>query len=189
MRDGVHTRRITVEGRLVFLHDFEFCCVRGAITGFILGIYCRLRSLTEVLNSLLHRKSTHGLLTVNGGERNEIKVIETMARIYQDLMDICDDVNLCYGTQLLFGFGAMFFYTLLMLFTVFKDLSVGGRLTKATISSGTYGIYYNLVLTGLILTCSLLECEVSMCRGIKEGVGWVGGEGGVGGVKGGVGEG
>lgn len=106
---------------------------------------------------------------MKSGETNEIKVIETTATIYQLLMDICDDVNLCYGTQLLFGFGAVYFYTLLMLFTVYKDLSVGGRLTTATISSGAYGLYFTSVLTGVIMTCSWLESEVGGEGEMKRG--------------------
>lgn len=147
---------------LFFYSNIYFTTSVGSITSVVSGIYIRLLSISEFLTLKLNSKNTkHKFINVQEVDKtSDSKVIEILAEIYQDLVEICDEVNICYGFQTMLGFGLIFFSTLFTNFTAYIDIVNDGHLSSVTIYTMTFSVYFNFFLVSVILVCSLLEFEV-----------------------------
>lgn len=134
----------------------------GSITAYVMGIYVRLVSMSKFLELKKIRKlSSQNCVHVKGVEdKNSSEVIGILTTIYQQLIDICDDVNLVYGFQTMLGFGLIFFYTLFTNLTAYTDFWNDGRLSPVTINAISFSVYFNISIASVLFTCSLLDSEV-----------------------------
>lgn len=127
----------------------------GSVSVYTLAIKYRLDSLTVVLKRFLKPKGNVKFIQVL--KMNDVDVISALADIYNDLMDMCDEINVCFGYQLMISFGLVFFYTLFTTFSAYTDLVNEGFLAPTTISSACFCIYCNFFLSLVIMTCSMVE--------------------------------
>lgn len=140
--------------------NFTICV--GSVTCFVLSVFVRLISVNEVLKLQLSRRSEEKIILVKAIDRkDDVEVIRTLADIFSDLMDTCDDINVSYGIQLMVGFGMIFFYALFASFTAYTDYVTEGRLTFISIAPLAFSCYYIFVLTIIIITCGLIDGEVN----------------------------
>lgn len=133
----------------------------GSVTAYITGVGVRLESINKVLKIGLKTKASQKLLFIEAFETHKkVEIYGTLAEIYSDLMDVCDEINMCFGFQLMISFGLIFFYTLFMSFSAYTDLISGGRLTPVSISSILFCVYFNIILSSVIFICNTIEVEV-----------------------------
>ena len=129
---------------------FTFCI--GSVSAYTLAIFYRLQSINEVLQ----RKYLQSKAGKTIGKIRDEKVFMVSMKVYSSLMDVCDDVNLCYGFSTMLGFGTVFFYTIFTSFTAYMDIIGSKKLLPATISSVSFCIYYNIYLSLVIFSCMVL---------------------------------
>lgn len=145
---------------LYIYSSFYFSFSIGLVTNYILRMHARLSCISQVLKSIFKRSDGKKIVHVEALSRNnDSKVIANLAEIYQDLIESCDEINICYGFPLMLGFGLIFFLTLFTSFTVYTDFLDGGFLTGSYSTLG-FCIYYNLILISLIVTCNRLDIGV-----------------------------
>lgn len=146
---------------LYFYASLYFSLSVGSVTVYVVGIYFRLVSMRNVLKLKLNNFSYGRILFIDAFHRHEdVDVYGTLADIYSDLIEICDEINSCFGFQLMLSFGLVFFYSLFTSFSIYTDFVDEGRLSANTISSALFCAYFNFFLTVVILTCNLTEREV-----------------------------
>lgn len=150
---------------LFIYSSLYFCLSVGSITVYIMGVYLRINSIADflklrlLLKSLLFRGNM--LVIKSKDQQDDVEVISTLMDIYNDILDTCDEINICFGFQLMIAFGIIFFYTLFTTFTAYTDLINDGCLTPSTICSTIFCIYFNLALASIIFYCILMESSVS----------------------------
>lgn len=145
----------------IFLYlyaGFHFTIGVGAITLFVVGTHLRLKTISEILAMRIRKEEAWEKR--EPFEKSDEEVFTSLAQIYQELMEICDDMNFCYGFQIMLAFGLMFFYTLFTFFTAYTDFMVVKYLTDVTISSIGFALYYNFVLLAVIFACIVANQQV-----------------------------
>lgn len=147
----------------LFLYSsFYFTATVGTITSYILGTYIRLLPIGIILKSKLKRGRNMKFIVVHEiNNQNDSEVIATLAEVYHMLIDVCDDINHCYGFQTMLGFGLIFLNTLFTSFTAYTDVVNDGNLSPSTIVSIAFSAYYNFFIASVLFSCSLLEKEVT----------------------------
>lgn len=145
---------------LVLYASLYFSMSIGSVSGYTLGVFYRLRSI----NKILQYKLSFGreVTKVLNNEKEEQNIYVGLTNIYTDIMGVCDSINLCFGCQMMLGFGTVFFFTILTTFSAYTDIINAGYLNPTTISSITFCIYYNLFLASVIHTCNMLTTEVCL---------------------------
>jgi 7tm Chemosensory receptor len=143
---------------LVLYASLYFTLSVGSAASYNYGVYKRLESVNEVLLTKLNQPGIIHVKTTNQTEETEVFV--GLSQIYSILMNVCDDINLCFGFQMMLGFGIVFFYTLFTTFTAYTDFVSEGTLSSTTISSIAFCIFFNVFLTLVIFTCNILDKEV-----------------------------
>lgn len=139
-----------------------FCLSVGSITVYVLGVYFRLVTMNEILTLKLKNFSFGRILFVDSfNKRQDADVYGALTNIYSEIIDQCDEINVCFGFQLMLAFGLIFCYSLFTSFTVYTDFIDKGKLTTETISSASFCAYFNFFLTVVILTCNLADQEVN----------------------------
>lgn len=131
-------------------------------TTFIMGAVVRLRSMREYLVRMLnsnHDKITDVKCSVAD---DRVKALATLADAYNELLNFCDEINVCFGFQLMISFGLIFFYTLFTSFSAFVDFANEGCLSDIVISSILFCGYFNFVLLMIIFACYLVERQVTL---------------------------
>lgn len=135
----------------------------GICTLSILAVIIRLKRINCVCKSLLihgdYQKSVTKVRTINS--EDEMATIGKLYEIYSLCIDVCDLINLCFMFQVMLGYGLVFFHTIFVSFTVYKDFSTFGCLLPETTCSLAFCLYYNLFLILIIAMCSSAEQEVS----------------------------
>lgn len=133
----------------------------GSVTIYIMAVRYRLDTIITVLKLCLHRRSIGKFLLVKEVSQNDdIPILRALADIYSDLIHICEEINVCFGFQLMVSYGLIFFYTLFTSFSAYTDLINEGFLTPITLTSATFCLYFNFFLTNVVLTCSMVENRV-----------------------------
>lgn len=143
---------------LYFYASFYFSLGTGAMTIYTLNVYFRLATIEQILQLKLDKKLNQKFIKA---EKDNEKVLITLSDTYSDLLDCCDDVNLCFGLGMMLSFGLVFFYTLFIVFTVYTDILNEKTLSPITATSVGFCFYYNLFLTSVIFTCTRVEEKVS----------------------------
>lgn len=143
---------------LVLYASLYFTLSVGMGASYSYGIFKRLESVNEVLLTKLNKPGVVHVKTTN--QTKEMETFAGLSQVYSILMDICDDVNLCFGFQMMLGFGIVFFYSLFTTFTGYTDFITEGTLSPTTISSIAFCVFFNFFLTLVIFTCSMLDVEV-----------------------------
>lgn len=138
---------------LYFYAGMYFTVAVGGITLFSVAIFLRLRSMNEILMSRI---------TVRHEATLNREVFATLAAVYEEIIEICDEINFCYGLQVMMSFGLIFVYSLFTLFTAYTDFVADKRLNDATISSLGFSVYYDFVLIVVIKTFRSTERQVSL---------------------------
>lgn len=135
----------------------------GICTASILSIIIRLKRINVVCKSLLihgdYGDTVTRVRTIN--KSDEMETIGKLYEIYSLCIDVCDLINLCFMFQVMLGYGLVFFHTIFVSFTVYKDFSTLGCLLPETTCSLAFCLYYNLFLILIIAMCSGAEQEVS----------------------------
>lgn len=135
----------------------------GIGTASILSIIIRLKRINSVCKSLLihgdYENSVKKVRTIN--KEDEMEMIGKLYEIYSLCIDVCDLINLCFMFQVMLGYGLVFFHTIFVSFTVYKDFSTHGCLLPETTCSLAFCLYYNIFLILIIAMCSSAEQEVS----------------------------
>lgn len=147
---------------LVLYASLYFVLSIGSVTNYIIGVYCRMKSVNEVLQLKLNESNGGKIVKVRNSTDEDTKLFVGLSKIYNSLMDVCNLINLCYGFQMMLGFGLVFFFTLFTIFTAYTDIYNDGRLTSETIPSLAFCVFYSLFLTSVVFTCSLLDKEVEL---------------------------
>lgn len=132
----------------------------GSSTAYILGAAIRLSSIEDFLIQMLNTNAKQ-ITFVKNVNYERINIFENLADAYNDIMDLCDEINICYGFQLMMSFGLIFFYTLFTLFSTYMDFINEEHLSSVVITSFMFCIYYNFILSAVIISCSLIEKHVS----------------------------
>lgn len=137
--------------------------VGACSTASILSIIIRLKRINCVCKSLLihgdYENSIKKVQTVN--KNDEMETIGKLYEIYSLCIDVCDLINLCFMFQVMLGYGLVFFHTIFVSFTVYKDFSTYGFLLPETTCSLAFCLYYNIFLILIIAMCSSAEQEVN----------------------------
>lgn len=141
--------------------SFYFSFNVGSSTAYILGTVVRLNSMKEFLKQILSTNTKKLTVVKSVNHKGNINVFETLADAYNDLMDLCDEINVCFGFQLMMSFGLIFFYTLFTLFSAYMDFINEEHFTAVVISSVMFCVYFNFVLSTVIISCSFVEKQVS----------------------------
>lgn len=153
----------------VFLYIYSslyFTISVGTVSGSIAGAYFRLKSITEILNLKFMHKSSgkYSTSTIRGvlnGDFDSADVIRALTEAYYKSIDICDEINVVFCIHMMLGFGIIFFNSLFTGFTAYKDIATGGSLSGSSVPSIVFGVYYNIVLSAIIFSCTILESEVT----------------------------
>lgn len=133
----------------------------GSVAIYVMGVWYRLTSITKVLKLRLHRKVPRKILLVQETKNcDDVEILRTLTDIYSDLMDACNEINACFGFQLMISFGLIFLFTLFTSFSAYTDIVDEGFLTHVSISSIIFCVYFNFFLSIVIYTCSITEHEV-----------------------------
>lgn len=162
----LNARMYYLDGSLLkvplFLYSsFYFTISIGAVTGITRGLQMRIESISHILKTLSRRPGNDKIVKVSSSTRNsDAEIISTLADIYQDIIRVCDGINVYSGPSMMLGFGLIFFYTLFTSFTIYTDLVNEGFLTASSDSSLGFSIFYNIVLVCVIYMCSELKSEV-----------------------------
>lgn len=125
----------------------------GSVSSLTIALYLRLNSMANFVRLEIQSGNSKN-------RRSTRLIIKTLAEMYQKLSDSSDDICLCYGVQMMLGFGLMFFYTLFTCFSAYTDMVNNGKLADETISSTAACLYYNLFLATVILSCCRVTNEV-----------------------------
>lgn len=154
MDAGILKILLYIYGSLYFLFNLI------SATIFILGAVVRLFSMREYLTRMLN--SSHDKITdVKCSVADDrVEAYATLADTYNELLNFCDEINVCFGFQLMISFGLIFFYTLFTSFSAFVDFANEGYLTDVVISSISFCAYFNFVLLMIIFACYLVERQV-----------------------------
>lgn len=144
----------------IFLYLYAglfFTIAVGGITLLVFAVYLRMKTISQILDERMSKITSRDLK--HFCESDE-KVFSTLAQVYQDMMEVCDEMNFCYGIQIMLAFALIFFYTLFGSFTAYVDIAANWRLTNTTISSIGFAVYYNIVLIAVVISCTLLNRQV-----------------------------
>lgn len=132
----------------------------GSITGHVVSIWFRMKSINEILQ--LNLQSRNQIKVVSSTKIEDETVLTVLMKSYSTLLDICDEVNLCYGFQTMLGFGVVFFYTIFSVFTAYTDFITQEKLSTTSIAPIAYFMYYIVFMTLVISTCMKLQNEVKL---------------------------
>lgn len=130
----------------------------GSSTSYTLGAAVRLKSINDFLIQILNTEKSAFVKSVNYEEN--INVFENLADAYNDLMDLCDEINICHGFQLMMSFGLILFYTLFTLFSTYMDFINEEHFSPVVITSVMFCIYFNFILSTAIISCNLVKKHV-----------------------------
>lgn len=133
----------------------------GFATIYIRAIFFRLRCIVASLKSITRRLTRKKFIRV-GVFHRDTNVICTLAEIYQNLVELCDEVNISIGFTLMLGFGIIFFFTLFTSFTLYTDVVNEGVLTLGSYSSVIFCLFFILVLITVIHTCGQIAITVML---------------------------
>lgn len=105
---------------------------------------------------------------INGAETGELEAIRALIDVYSDLIEIGEQINICYGFPTMLAYGLTFFHTLLTFYVALKDLFNAGQIDFETISSASYSAFYNSLFTAIIFFNAKTQQEVRLLELISQ---------------------
>lgn len=157
-------QRSVLKVPLCFYASLYFSLSVSSVNVYVAAVTFRLKTITSILKTQLNSANVKAV----DEREHSLKVIRTLIGIYGDLMNICDETNICFSFQLLVCFGLIFFYTLITVFTAYTDVVNQKFLSPVTIIAIVYCAYYNFFLSAAIYTCVAAEQEVKVLMELQQ---------------------
>lgn len=136
----------------------------GICTIIIFAVMTRLKRIHTVCKMLLNIHGDYQNLSITKvhtiNKHEEIETIGKLYEIYSMCIDLCDLINICFMFQVMMGYGFVFFNTIFISFTVYKDYATYGYLMPETTSALAFCLFYNFFLILIIFMCYQAEQEV-----------------------------
>lgn len=108
-------------------------------------------------------KESTGVLQVRClDEYEDVQKIRTIMGIYYELLDIFDDISLCYGFTTLLVTCVIFLHSLTTGFVMYKEIISTGSLSRAVASSIMYVLFYAVLYNATQFICSVTETKVRL---------------------------
>lgn len=97
-------------------------------------------------------------------EKESVDKVRCLMWIYSNLLEVVDEISLCYGLPMLLVTAVIFSYSLMTNFVVYKEFVTTGTFSQTVASSMVYVFFYTTLYIWTLLMCSLTELKVCIER-------------------------